>query len=46
MSDGLDLGRLERMARDTQRMVANLEYQVRDIDRSVRDIGLPICRTS
>lgn len=38
MSDGLDLGRLERMARDTQRMVADLEYQVRDIDRSVRDI--------
>ena len=38
MSDGLDLGRLERITRDTQRMVANLEYQVRDIDRSVRDI--------
>ena len=38
MSGSLDLGRLENIARDTQRRIQALESQVIDIDNSVRNI--------
>ena len=42
MSGSLDLGRLENIARDTQRRIQALESQVIEMDNSVRNIDYKV----